>query len=206
MVRSALAVVVALAASAPASARPGKVTRVERRGGGPHGMPRFCSVSVQPQGVESTGYCFGPRVDVGEVVDAVNGDRGVQLKISKVDPYTTSCATQGTTAVWLFHAAVITDTAPTTNPAGFYGMIDGGLDLHHAHVVDVKPPSGRTDQTDVGIDCDGDGNADFIFVMFGCDDNSQPSTSSTNQCYEMWVGDGRPSSSRRVHGEQLKIC
>ena len=28
--------------------------------------------------------------------------------------------------------------------------------------------------------------------------------SSTNQCYEMWVGDGRPSSSRRVHASSSR--
>nr|HEX4312742.1 hypothetical protein [Kofleriaceae bacterium] len=222
MLRLAVAcAVTAVAVTAAATpAKPGKVTRVERRGSAPRGTPRLCSLSVQEDAstkvLEANGYCFGNDVRVGETITAFNGSKGGTLRIDQTSPYSTcsggattlgqSSSSTGAPGVWIVHGAIDANSMSSQDAGGYYGMIDGGLDPARARIVVMTTsPSGRpADSSTLGVDRDGDGNPDFAFVSYLCDDSMAPTQTATNQCYEMYVADGH--GMRRVHAEQLKSC
>nr|HEX4312738.1 hypothetical protein [Kofleriaceae bacterium] len=208
---------VGIDAGAPADARPGKVVRVERHAVGPRGTPRFCTMSLtttpQHGGVEAQGYCFAHDLAIGETVVGFTGSAGAAVRIDQTSPYSTCSTGAGASVpagVWTYHGVPDASVTPQTAQAlgGVYGMVDGNLEPATAQTIAMtaaQSPSGRaTDQTILGIDKDGDGKPDFVFVAYLCSDASAPSAQGPNQCYELYGSDG--GTMRRLHTEMLKMC
>ena len=86
--------------------------------------------------------------------------------------------------------------------------LDLPLDLRLSKLVNVdKSPGGRPWGTDTiyAIDRNGDGNVDFEFVQYQCDDSGNQSINATGTCFEVWaMMPGR--GLEKIRSERQKHC
>jgi hypothetical protein len=181
---------VLLALVVQAEARPGKVVRVERKSSANIGTPRYCT--LQPPELKS-GWCFGPKVEVGEVMTIVAPKQAAALRIKTAQPYP-NCNQAGPQMIWQVEGETEGDAkAIARNPYGTYvGVVDGGLDWRRSRLVAIDASvSGRaTDLEPAGFDRDGDGRPDLAFDHYTCDAQGNPSQMATANCYEFWADNG----------------
>jgi len=191
----------ALAASALAEPRPGKVVRIERAPKGPPGTPRICALQNDPA---MQGFCIGVAPQPGELITVVDSQRMLgALRITQVTPVDVGCA-----QLWQFTASLESGD-PSQAQGQTWGVIDVPVDPRGGHLIAVDAaPTGHPPQTDqiVAIDANGDGSPDVEFVMFQCDDAGNIGSAATGfNCLDVWQRTGGHHFDR-VREDRIKNC
>jgi hypothetical protein len=192
----------ALAASAGAAPRPGKVVRIDRKPAGITGAPRFCTVSASDLG----GYCVTTRPpEVGDRMHVIDNARVLgTVRVTAVTELGDGCMQK---MVWMYQSTLDTgDLSPTTG--AMIAVADVPLDPRSARLVDVEhSPAGHPWGTDTiyGIDSNGNGHVDLAFVHYMCDDAGNVSNLPTSSCHEVWTS--RPGRGlQKLRGERYRNC
>jgi hypothetical protein len=190
MLRITCAVVVALAVPAIAAPR-GKVVRIERARTFPLVTPVIC-FQVQTDG---TGLCVGPQPKQGDVIVLV--DETQVLAEVRIDTMTKAMATCD--AVWQVSGSVIKGDVNAGRRTKTMGLIDAGIDRNAARRVpeDKIPKPAPDTRVEIGIDRDGDGQADMLVAQGSC-------PGIGNECIEFWSR--RPKGLERVWSSNLRVC
>jgi hypothetical protein len=212
-VRLSLATVgtVALATSALATAtlagpRSGKVVRVARESRGLAASLRFCTLESSGFG-QPNGKCYGPAPQVGDVVTALGEDRVVAVvRLTSVTPSADpACPDSGEWAVAGNQLSGLSAYATTSAVIGLQ------LDPHTARLATgAQVNTGRqagVDAVAMAIDANGDGNADYAFVAFQCDDGGSPTppaAATSYMCLEWYMLTGR--TTERVRQDRSRLC
>ena len=194
---------VALATSAGAGPRAGKVVRVERGPRGWAGSPRYCQINS-----DLNGYCIGKKPDVGDRIAMVDSTRVLgEVRITSANAYPSNggCAQDN---VWVVQGQL--ETGDVSQPQGeMFGLIDVTIDPRLGHVMAVdRGPNGRPlgiDQESIhALDTDGDGMPDLEVTQYGCDDQGQPSPTGNSSCFDVWVH--TPRGFDRMRQDRIRNC
>jgi hypothetical protein len=189
MLRMALVVgATALAAVAGAAPHTGKDVRVEREAGKPQGTPRLCQVAPN----DLTAFCGGKKPELGDIVTVLDTHHVVAtLRVDQVTA-NVGCPQAQT---WNVQLKAESGVVPSSGgELDTTGVIDVAVDPQRAHLIRLDhAPGGRQVTSDnmLGVDANGDGIADLVFVGTKCDDAGQPSANPTGQCLEIWYPSGR---------------
>lgn len=176
-----LGVVVVLWSVAAAAAPSGRVVRVERSGGS-RIAPRLCDIHGD------TGNCVGDEPRAGQTVVMLDERRVIaEVQIVEATSFAPSCPT-----LWSVKTRVLRG-APGDSDG--LGVIDPGLDLGRAHLVDrsrmPSSPSGSPDdEVWRAIDRDGDGAADIVITRYSCDSTGRPTATGATYCVDLWARTG----------------
>jgi hypothetical protein len=168
--------------SAAAVAGPsGRVVRVERSGGS-RIAPRLCDIHGE------TGNCVGDEPHAGQTVVMLDDRRVIaEVQIVEATSFSPSCPTLWSVKTRLVRGAL--------NDADGLGVIDAGLDVNRAHLIDrsrlPSSPSGSPDdEVWRAIDRDGDGAADIVITRYSCDSSGRPTTGGATYCVDLWARTG----------------
>ncbi len=163
----------------------GRIVRVQRTGITRALNPRFCSLSGNQRG---NCYVRGPEVgEQGFLVD--RDDQGVTatIRVTSVEPEQ-GCATP---AQVYFEYEVVSGTADGDSD---WVVFDSGIDPLRGKIApsDTPLPAGAGgDSVWLGLDRDGNGEADLVSSVYQCDGLGQPSSRyGSTYCFEYWEGHG----------------
>jgi hypothetical protein len=193
---------VVLLATAPGEAgrpRKGRVVRVERTKVEAAQLPRMC----QPRS-DGGASCFGRGVAPGEEGTVID-ETGVRarLRIDQVTPSLDGC---GNAQWWDVVGTVQSGDLSTMSPAAM--MLVGWRVSRSARIasqpVDLAPLGRPAESAWLGVDDDGDGDAELVVTSFPCDAAGQYSSSGTTACLSYYVADGR--SLRQLRVDHVATC
>jgi hypothetical protein len=191
----------AIALSADAAPRRGRVVRVERAAVSP--VPKRCTL-VAGRG---EGLCFGQphkgeRIAVLDLSErAVRGElviesvgEGAELIARGV------CVNTGVYTVKGSYAS------GTDGVGHLMGLLGAKLDRRTARIMaDVPAPSGRTDEVvELAVDADGNGRADLVLTHYSCDEQGKPASDSMGRCFDTYMQ--RQGELRRVQQDIFRVC
>lgn len=192
MLRLTCAVLVGASFVMPAIAAPkGKVVRVERTRTFPLVTPVIC-FQMQSDG---TGLCVGPQPKQGDIIVLV--DESAVLAEIKVEGMTK--AMPSCDVVWQVNGSVIKGDVSAGRRSKTMGLIDAGIDRSAARRIaedKIAKPTPDT-RVEIGIDRDGDGQADMLVAQGTC-----PGVG--NECLEFWSR--RPKGLEKVWSSNLRAC
>ncbi len=185
-----VAVVGVLPSAVDATPR-GKVVRVERARTFPLVTPVLC-VQMQADG---SGLCIGPQPKVGDTVVLVDENQVIaEIKIEGATKAMPNCD-----SVWGVTGTVTRGDVAAGRRNKSIGLIDANVDRNAARRVPeakvVKPS--EDSRVEIGIDRDGDGNADVLAAEATC-----PGVGG--ECIEFWTR--RSKGLERVWSANLRIC
>src|SRR5580693_8931309 len=119
----------ALAVAAP---RQGKVVRVERGTMRGHGMPRICPLDPSVANRLASGFCYGPKLDIGERLLVVDKEHALAtLRVTTVEPFGNCTPSM----MWKFQAEFVTGDATLPDEEGFQALRDVDADPKLAHLM-----------------------------------------------------------------------
>jgi hypothetical protein len=197
-VRLALVAAAAAALTARAEARPhpGKVVRVAR-GLRAFGTPRLCNLQADAVN-QISGQCVGVAPAPGEIITVLDAQHVIaRVRVSGVTAVGDgSCPDAG---LWVITATALTGQL---HFAEAVGVID----------VPVDPRAGRlakqlqtdTPVREILIDGNGDGEPDFRFVLYSCDDAGNATTRDALTCVDAAVANGRGYTP--VRQDKIRQC
>lgn len=190
---------VATAWGAPAPR--GRVVRVERPRGNPNIIPILCE--LKPDG---SGMCVGTSPTIGDTILVVDENKTVaEVRVTKSSPLNPKCDT-----LWQITGEVLRGDMTQARANRAIGLIDRGADPRTARRMEesrLTSPSTNPDvHVGLGIDRDGDGNADILVTQYACDSNGQPTGSSgaVDYCIDIWSK--RDNVMKRAWTTKLQAC
>ena len=195
-----LLLLLAIAASATAEPRPGKVVRVERRLQ-KSGPIRLCEIKAN-----GGGQCFGDRPVEGDVIAVLDETQVfAEIRVAKVEGMNAQCD-----SMWTVTGEILRGDLAGSQWGRSIGVIDTRLDRRNARKLpeDRLPtaPSGRPEEKVIGaIDRTGTGTPDIDLTAFQCDPSGLPSSQGSEQCFEIWSHD-QPGGWHRVRQMLLSPC
>jgi hypothetical protein len=184
-------------AVAVASASPsGKVIRIERPRSSLKAPPLICTITPDLRGT-----CLGRQPKLGDMVHLVDESTTIaELEIRKFEPVNTRCET-----VWKIVTEVKTGSVGSGRSIRAFGVVDPELTPHSTKLPEselggISLPGGNPhEQVIVGIDRDGDHQADILITAYKCDG------SSTEDCLDVWSRD-RDKMRRTSQGTNIMTC
>ena len=173
-----------IAVPAVASARDGKVVRVER----PFvksGPIRICEISR-----DASGLCIGERAKPDDIIVVVD-ETQVLAEVRVVDVTNqggTSCD-----AIWKFRGELLRGDVSGVSWARALGVIDSRLDRRSAHKLteDKLPAAPSSEEHVIGAVARGSGpEPDIELTQYTCDANAQPTAQGGDVCFRLWSREG----------------
>lgn len=162
-----------------AIAAPGRVMRVERTGGGGGAPPRLCEIRG------GSGTCLGDEPKVGQVVVVLDAERvAATQEVVEVTPLVARCP-----VLWSVKTRALRGAPPERDGVG---VIDAGLNLARAHVVDndrvtARPGGQPGEEVWRAVDRDGDGTPDILITRYVCDAAGQVVAGGSAYCIDVWT-------------------
>jgi hypothetical protein len=205
---ASLVVVGAMAPTAWAAPKGGKVVRVERDRGWKT-IPRICE--IQATGKE--GLCVG-EPKPGERVALVDQDQDTKTDKPAVGEFridsstidTDRYACPGATPVVFAVKGALTRGATTLFDTGrIIGLRNLRLDPKATRVVKDPKVPGSEDRADLALDLDGNGSTDYMLVRYGCDEyNNRTTTMDARICFDTYLDRGK--GLEKAHTENIQLC
>jgi hypothetical protein len=170
-------VAVALCVGSTAIAAPGRVMRVERTGGGGGAPPRLCEIRG------SGGTCLGDEPRVGQIVAVLDTERvAATQEVVEVTAMVARCP-----VLWSVKTRPLRGAPPEREGVG---VIDAGLNLARAHVIEADRVTARPGQPGEevwrAVDRDGDGAPDILITRYVCDAAGQLVAGGSAYCIDVW--------------------